>query len=247
MGESEERHRQRVEAARAAEALASEARTQLSPDQVAHELNNPLSANIAGVNFARAKVRELLSHGASPELTEILGALDDAAAAGARVAEAVDALCSAAPPPPMALRTPMAQGTHSQTMRARARVLIIDDDVLAARGLMRMLRKHDVTTVHRGAEALELVEHETFDVVFCDLMMPDMTGMDVYDELVRRQPALAAKVTFITGGATTDRARAYAQQFATRLIRKPFDPARVDEAVRAGLQATARVVIAGAS
>lgn len=222
--------------------LADSSAERLSPELVAHEINNPLSANLTAVAFARSKVRELLRHGDGPDLTELLEALDDAATAGERVAEAVSRLCNTPQAPVQRTRDAQERGAQSQTIRARARVLIIDDDELAARGLWRLLRKHDVTIVHRGEDAIDLVERESFDMIFCDLIMPGMTGMDVYEELVRRQPALAAKVTFITGGATSERAHEFTQRFSARLIRKPFDAEQVHDAVRASLESTERTI-----
>ncbi len=124
----------------------------------------------------------------------------------------------------------------STQMRLRAsqrrKVLVVDDDLLVRRSLERTLRAHDVTSVATGREALTHLEGDgTFDVVLCDLMMPNLTGMDVYERCRARDPDLADRFVFISGGAFTDRAREFLERVENPRIDKPFDPARVVEAV----------------
>jgi CheY-like chemotaxis protein len=65
---------------------------------------------------------------------------------------------------------------------------------------------------------------ERFDLILCDLMMPDMTGIDLHAALVGHDPTLAARMVFLTGGATTPRSRAFVATVADRIVDKPFDP-----------------------
>jgi len=74
-----------------------------------------------------------------------------------------------------------------------------------------------------------------WDLVLCDLMMQDLTGMELYAWVLEQRPRLAARFVFLTGGAFTDRARAFSEQMAGRLLHKPFSA----EAVRALVQAHA--------
>ncbi len=74
----------------------------------------------------------------------------------------------------------------------RATLLIIDDEPAVARTLQRLLASvYDITTVNSGREALALLAGEArFDLILCDLMMPDVTGMDLHAELAQRgEPA----------------------------------------------------------
>jgi CheY-like chemotaxis protein len=64
--------------------------------------------------------------------------------------------------------------------------------------------------------------NEHFDAVLCDLMMPQMSGIDVFDELERARPTLARRMGFMTGGAFTPRAREFLEKHQTRLLEKPF-------------------------
>ena len=110
-----------------------------------------------------------------------------------------------------------------------ARVLVIDDDkVLGNAFRMTLAREFDVRVVSSGAEALEvLADDGTFDFIFCDLMMPEMSGMDVFAELSRRQPEISEKVLFMTGGVYSPEVRAFISRVPNRCLQKPFDPAIV--------------------
>ncbi|NMO21494.1 PAS domain-containing protein [Pyxidicoccus fallax] len=108
----------------------------------------------------------------------------------------------------------------------RKRVLVVDDEPQLTSVLRRVLgRRHEVVSVHSGREALELLARDdAFDLVFCDLMMGDLTGMDVHDALARCQPELLSRFVFMTGGGFTERARAFLQSVPLPRIEKPFEP-----------------------
>jgi CheY-like chemotaxis protein len=57
----------------------------------------------------------------------------------------------------------------------------------------------------------------------CDLMMPEMTGMDLHAELSSRDPALAERLVFMTGGAFTPAAREFLDRVVNARVEKPFD------------------------
>jgi PAS domain S-box-containing protein len=116
----------------------------------------------------------------------------------------------------------------------RGRVLIVDDDVRVARGLSRLLSaEHDVAVVGSGAAALaRILGGEPLDVVLCDLMMPDMTGMDVHAAVLARAPALARRLVFITGGAFTPAARAFLDDVPNLRLEKPVVTEQLRDVVR---------------
>ena len=74
---------------------------------------------------------------------------------------------------------------------APLRILIADDEPHLSRSLAQLLSDHDVRIAGGGRMALELCQSEEWDLVFCDLLMPDLTGMDVYSELRREHPEQA--------------------------------------------------------
>ncbi|MBI5497445.1 MAG: PAS domain S-box protein [Deltaproteobacteria bacterium] len=121
---------------------------------------------------------------------------------------------------------------------ARGRILVVDDDPLVAVGLRRILQNdHDVQLADGGRAALAILAEQPFDVILCDLMMPDMTGMDLFAELKRRHPELVDRVVFISGGAFTPTGRAFLDSVNNPRLDKPVDMAalkRVIQQVLAG-------------
>jgi PAS domain S-box-containing protein len=116
----------------------------------------------------------------------------------------------------------------------RGRVLVVDDEPPLAQSLRRTLgREHEVVAVSSGRAALDLIQRgDRFDVILCDLMMPEITGMDLAERLDREAPEIARTLVFMTGGAFTTRAREFLDDPARRRIDKPFDLAAVRALVR---------------
>ena len=106
----------------------------------------------------------------------------------------------------------------------RARVLVVDDEVPIANTLQELLSiEHDVIAVTSGREALDAVQRNLpFDFVLCDLMMPGMSGIDLYDRLREARPGLERRMVFMTGGAFTTRAAEFLASVDNRRIEKPF-------------------------
>jgi PAS domain S-box-containing protein len=111
----------------------------------------------------------------------------------------------------------------------RGRVLVVDDEKLVLGVLKRILcKEHDVTALAAAKDALALcAAGEKFDVIFCDLMMPDMTGMDLHRELSAVAPDQAGKMIFLTGGAFSVEARSFLSEIPKIHVEKPFDPANL--------------------
>jgi PAS domain S-box-containing protein len=107
----------------------------------------------------------------------------------------------------------------------RARVLVVDDEPNVTAALQRSLAvEHDVVTVNRAQDALALlVGGRRFDVILCDVMMPEMTGMDLHGELLRQVPEQAAKVVFMTGGAFSPTATTFLNEVPNAKLSKPLD------------------------
>ena len=82
---------------------------------------------------------------------------------------------------------------------------MIDDDVGVAAAMARLLGlHHDVAIETDPAIALaRLVGPERFDVVFCDLMMPSGSGIELYEKVAASDPQVAARIVFMTGGVFT--------------------------------------------
>jgi CheY-like chemotaxis protein len=109
----------------------------------------------------------------------------------------------------------------------RARVLVIDDEAMVSRAIVRMLRDHEVAAVASADEGLAQLAGPPPDLVLCDLMMPGRTGMDLYDTLAATRPELLPRLVFMTGGTFTERAEEFLKQHEVRVLSKPFDAATV--------------------
>lgn len=109
--------------------------------------------------------------------------------------------------------------------RGKARVLVVDDDPGVGRALRLMLEEeHEVQTVVRPREALqELLSDSGYDLIFCDLMMPELSGMDIYQVLRFNRPGYESRIVFMTAGAFTPAARRFLAQVPNQRIEKPFN------------------------
>jgi PAS domain S-box-containing protein len=108
---------------------------------------------------------------------------------------------------------------------ARRRILIVDDDRPVAAAVALELEDHDVVVAGSGREAFEILRHDpSFDVVLCDLMMPEMSGMDLYTWLRPIEPSLVDRFVFMSGGAFTPRAERFLAETTNPRLDKPFPP-----------------------
>lgn len=105
----------------------------------------------------------------------------------------------------------------------RKTILVIDDEPLFALAIRRLLQaEHDVTVIESGRSAMELLREREFDVVLCDLMMPDIGGIELYGELSKLRPGLEKRMAFMTGGAFTKAARQFLESIPNARLEKPF-------------------------
>jgi CheY-like chemotaxis protein len=104
-------------------------------------------------------------------------------------------------------------------------ILVIDDEPMMSRTVRRMLAgTHEVVSFGSAREALDAMHAgRSFDVILCDLMMPEMTGMDFHADLLRTLPAMAGRVVFMSGGAFTVGARDYLHSVPNARLEKPFE------------------------
>lgn len=125
------------------------------------------------------------------------------------------------------LTSPAASGAEQQPTRTgRAHILIIDDDAQVTQAFAGQLQRagYRASSCASGAVGLRRVLTEAaIDLVFCDLMMHGMTGMDVHAELQERAPALLRKVVFMTAGACSPPARQFMLDHPAQVVEKPFD------------------------
>jgi CheY-like chemotaxis protein len=112
------------------------------------------------------------------------------------------------------------------------RVLVVDDEGPVRRSIARMLARHEVVQAASGARAREILEaDQRFDLVLCDIMMPETSGVALHEWLASVHPGLASKVVFITGGAFTRGTREYLVNVCNVQLTKPFSSAELQRAV----------------
>ena len=106
------------------------------------------------------------------------------------------------------------------------RVLVVDDEPIICRVCRKILvaQGFEVETALDGRDALDLARVRRFDLYVSDLRMPEMTGMELYEQLRLEQPALAEHVIFITGDILSPDIHEFLNRVRSPLIAKPFTP-----------------------
>lgn len=107
----------------------------------------------------------------------------------------------------------------------RRRVLVLDDEEMIARAVVRALEKeHELVVVGSAQAALAAIRAgPAIDAILCDMLLPDMTGMEFFAELSRLSPELAGRVIFMTGGAASPGIRDFLLGVTNAYVEKPFD------------------------
>jgi CheY-like chemotaxis protein len=113
-------------------------------------------------------------------------------------------------------------GTDEPTERKR--VLVIDDEPWIAELLARMLAEdgHDVDTAENGAVALAKIGEQNYDLIVCDLRMPELDGPGLYAELEKTRPDLLPRIVFITGSAFHPAVERFLENTDVPCLNKPF-------------------------
>jgi signal transduction histidine kinase len=140
------------------------------------------------------------------------------------------------PPAPPAGAEPAAAAAPRPAAR-RARILVVDDEPLVGSVIERTLRaEHAVEVVASARAALQRIEAGArYDAIVSDLLMPDMSGMDLHAALAATRPELARRMVFLTGGAFTPAARAFLERETVVCLEKPFELAALRAALARAL------------
>ncbi len=107
----------------------------------------------------------------------------------------------------------------------RRRVLLIDDEAPVGTAVRRLLRDHhEVEVLQDAREALKrIASGERYDAILCDVMMPEMNGVQFFQELERSAPELARRTGLMTGGVFNSQASEFIESRAIELLLKPFE------------------------
>ncbi len=131
-------------------------------------------------------------------------------------------------------------------MSASAKVLVVDDDPAVRKSIDRVLssKGYAVITAENGEEALRKLNEEKYDLVYTDIRMPGVSGLEVAEQIRARKPW--TPVVIITGyGTDAAEARAKAAGVSS-FVHKPLSPEMIEDSARDALAAPAAVAEAAA-
>lgn len=109
----------------------------------------------------------------------------------------------------------------------RGRILLVEDENMLRRSIeLSLSRLHEVVAVEHGKRAIEVLDSDRdFDVVVCDLMMPQGDGQILYEYLEKAAPEILERFVFLTGGAITRRMKSFLERIHGTVLKKPIAPA----------------------
>jgi CheY-like chemotaxis protein len=115
-----------------------------------------------------------------------------------------------------------------------ATILLIDDEVSMQRALTRLLQRrgHDVTTATNGLEGLEALKERSYDIIFCDMRMPDLDGPGFYRELQQSHPHLLSRIIFLTGDILSSEAQEFFDRVDCIRLVKPLKIRDMEEVIK---------------
>jgi CheY-like chemotaxis protein len=118
-------------------------------------------------------------------------------------------------------------------------ILVIDDEPGITGALAYLLRRdgHTVDTAANGRIALAKLQGRAYDLILCDLRMPELDGRGFYRELERGYPQLVGRVIFLTGDSLSPEVREFLEKVGVWQLSKPFRASEVRRAVQQALHA----------
>ena len=118
-----------------------------------------------------------------------------------------------------------------------AKVLIVDDNDLMRtllRGILRNENCQAIGDARNGIIALEFIERNKPDIVFLDVMMPEMDGLEALQNIKEKHPGI--RVIMITGNPSVENVQESIQGGASGFIVKPFNTAKVLDTLHKALE-----------
>ena len=126
----------------------------------------------------------------------------------------------------------------NETKSTPKSVLVIDDDQDIVVVLEEFLKEsgYDVAVAYDGIDALSHIHSRLYDAVICDMMMPRMSGEELYNEVERSEPGMTRRFVFITGMSRVSDVQRFFHQKDLRHLDKPFHPEDVLQMVKEIIQ-----------
>ena len=126
-------------------------------------------------------------------------------------------------------------------MAPAATILVIDDEPSVVAALARLLQRdgYRVETARNGRDALVALQGQRYDVILCDLRMPELDGRALYAHLRYRAPTLCRRVIFLTGDSRAADHQAFLAQCGRPWLDKPYAIAQLRRLIQQVLERTA--------
>ena len=126
-----------------------------------------------------------------------------------------------------------AKTSHPDDIAAH-QILVIDDEPAVVEIIARALRRkgYQVDTANDGTSALACLYRTNYDLVLCDVRMPDMSGPDLYRQIKLKDAQMAARILFTTGDIVSPARRQFFDETGAPYLAKPFELDQLIERVR---------------
>ena len=113
-------------------------------------------------------------------------------------------------------------------------VLVVDDNPKVRNGLAKILERAGllVGTAENGLAAFAEIQKRSYRVVVCDIQMPYMDGLELYEELERQYPEIARRVVFVSAWLGVPEIRQFIEETGRPHLEKPFEMADFVRLVR---------------
>ena len=108
-------------------------------------------------------------------------------------------------------------------------ILIVDDEAGMRSALAALLRRdgHTIETAANGRLALDKLRAQSFDLILCDLRMPELDGIGLYHEVEAHYPHLLRRIVFLTGDTWSPETQAFLERINLPRLTKPFNAVEV--------------------
>ncbi len=128
-------------------------------------------------------------------------------------------------------------------MNASRKVLVVDDDPVVRKSFDRVLtsKGYAVITAENGEDAMRKLNEEKYDLVYTDIRMPGMSGLEVAEQVKARKPW--TPVVIITGYGTDEAESRAKAAGVSSFVHKPLSPEMIEDSARDALAAPAAQVV----
>lgn len=190
--------------------------------QLAHRMNNALAYVLTNLNLLVEEVE--MTPGLVPDRQHRLMKLTVDATGGAdRLGELIRELQVLGSHDEESSYDDASEDTWD-SVATSAHLMVIDDEEPILTSLTAALARYRVSTFQSPEAAIErLQEGHDFDLILCDLVMPEMSGIDIYQWMLRNRRELVPRMMFMTGGAFTQEMREFVSGVRNVIMHKPFD------------------------